>query len=316
MSDDFCAKLNAIDPSFKAHNVACQLNSYDENGEEIQFDLMDNVPRKIDVHENEDVLSNRTSSQIDAIGNHMVAVINMKGESVPIVVDPTNPGMGAIYNGSICMFNAPENANKKNEISLNFLRDPNSSEEVKEFNIIDTEIKKDGEKEQFPSFKTNFRPVVLNSIGSDFTNAALDEELIIKHMFPNKLITIYYEKYKSGRNEKAEKEEEKKEPMIQNILLYLKVNKIFEFDDAHNEKDENLKKNLMFNIYGFLFWEPYLVDGRDKKRYKIFFPKVFVFISQYPFFKYFSFLSQNIYARIKQNTPYEIPLEIQLYNIV
>jgi hypothetical protein len=135
-------------------------------------------------------------------------------------------------------------------------------------------------------------------------------------MFPNKLITIYYEKYKSGRNEKAEKEEEKKEPMIQNILLYLKVNKIFEFDDAHNEKDENLKKNLMFNIYGFLFWEPYLVDGRDKKRYKIFFPKIFVFISQYPFFKYFSFLSQNIYARIKQNTPYEIPLEIQLYNIV
>ena len=204
----------------------------------------------------------------------------------------------------------------KNEISSNFLRDPNSSEEVKEFNIIDTEIKKDRDKDQFPSFKTNFRPVVLNSIGSDFTNAALDEELIIKHMFPNKLITIYYEKYKSGRNEKAEKEEEKKEPMIQNILLYLKVNKIFEFDDAHNEKDENLKKNLMFNIYGFLFWEPYLVDGRDKKRYKIFFPKVFVFISQYPFFKYFSFLSQNIYARIKQNTPYEIPLEIQLYNIV
>ena len=110
MSDDFCAKLNAIDPSFKAHNVACQLNSYDENGEEIQFDLMNNVPRKIDVHENEDVLSNRASSQIDAIGNHMVAVIKMKGESVPIVVDPTNPGMGAIYNGSICMFNAPENA--------------------------------------------------------------------------------------------------------------------------------------------------------------------------------------------------------------
>lgn len=110
MSDDFCAKLNAIDPSFKAHNVTCQLNEYDANGEEVVFDLMDNVHRRIDAHENEDVLSNRSSSQIDAIGNHMVSVITLKDETVPIVVDPTNPGMGAIYNGAICMFNAPENA--------------------------------------------------------------------------------------------------------------------------------------------------------------------------------------------------------------
>ena len=36
----------------------------------------------------------------------------------------------------------------------------------------------------------------------------------------------------------------------------------------------------------------------------------------YSFFKYFSFLSQNIITRIKQYLPYEIPLEVQLYNIV
>ena len=204
----------------------------------------------------------------------------------------------------------------KNEISSNFLRDPNTPDEVKEFNIIEPEIKKDKDKAPPTSFKTDIRPVVLNSIGSDFTNAALDEELIIKHLVPNKLVNIYYEKIKSGRNERVEKEEEKKEANTQNILLYLKANKIYEFDDAHNERDENLKNNLMFNVYGFIFWEPHLIDGKDKNKYKLLFPKILVFISQYTLFQYFSYLSQNIYSKIKHNTPYEIPLEIQLYNIV
>jgi hypothetical protein len=47
----------------------------------------------------------------------MVSVITLKDETVPIVVDPTNPGMGAIYNGAICMFNAPENAISTRPIS-------------------------------------------------------------------------------------------------------------------------------------------------------------------------------------------------------
>ena len=156
----------------------------------------------------------------------------------------------------------------------------------------------------FFGFQTDIKPVVLNSIGSDFINAALDEELIIKHMFPGKLILINFEMSKNERNELPTK----------NIMLYLKANKIFEFDDAHNEKDELLKNDVMFNVFGYLFYEPFLVTSKDQKIYRLYFPKIFVFISQYTPFKYFSFLSQNILFRMKHQT--EIPLEIQIYNIV
>ena len=71
----------------------------------------------------------------------------------------------------------------------------------------------------------------------------------------------------------------------------------------------------MFNVYGFLFWEPFYPEVKGQKIIKILFPKLFVFISQYPYFKYFSYLSQNILSRIRLNLPFEIPLEVQLYNI-
>ena len=186
-----------------------------------------------------------------------------------------------------------------------------SASENKDLNPIKEESSKDKENIPHLQFQTDLRPAILNSIGSDFTNAALDEELIIKYMFPNNPITLYYE----NLNEKG-RSERRKEPPTQNIILYLKANKIYEFDDAHNVKDEKLKNDIMFNVYGFLFWEQYYIEGKDQKKFRIFFPKVFVFISQYSFFKYFSFLSQNIITRIKQYLPYEIPLEVQLYNIV
>ena len=121
MSDDFCAKLNAIDPSFNAHNLVCQINSHDTNGEPIPYDIMDNIPRTIDVVDEEDVLTNSTSWGVEQIGNHMVSVVTLKGETVPLIVDPTNPGMGAIYNGEIYMFNAPENAIVSKPISTFFV---------------------------------------------------------------------------------------------------------------------------------------------------------------------------------------------------
>ena len=80
---------------------------------------------------------------------------------------------------------------------------------------------------------------MINSIVSDFNNAALDEELIIKYLFPDNV--IYYENIG----------EKRKEPPTQNIMMYLKANKIYEFDDAHNEKDEQLKNDIMFNVFGF-----------------------------------------------------------------
>ena len=131
-------------------------------------------------------------------------------------------------------------------------------------------------------------------------------------MFPNKLVTIYIEEI----NEYKEKNEKQFGIQKQNIILYLKANEIFEFDDSNNDYDEKLKNDIMFNVYGYLFWEAVFINVENKKRYKFFFPKIFVFISQYPLFQYFSYLSQNILEKFEYCIPFEIPLEIQLYNII
>ena len=199
----------------------------------------------------------------------------------------------------------------KNEIALNNAENlTNKPLLIKNTTTFHKDIKKEDLFDAakfiiFPSsyFKIEYKPVVLNSIGSDYINAALDEELIIKDLFPDKKTKIYFENSKNERNELP----------TQNIILYLKANKIFEFDDA-NEQDKNLKNDIMFNVYAYLFYESFLAIGKDQKSYRLYFPKAFVFISQFSPFKYFSFLSQNILFRMKHHT--EIPLEIQIYNII
>ena len=165
------------------------------------------------------------------------------------------------------------------------------------------EIENQNIMDRFSIHRIENKPVILNSIASDFTDGMLDEEVIINHMFPNKFTPIYV----SEKNEKNE-------PNNQNLIFYLSTEKIFEKteeDDAQNQEEKKLNKNINFNVYGYLFWEYILTD-----KIKVFFPKIFVFISQYSYFKYFSFLSQNILFRIKKKLYFEIPLEIQLYNII
>ena len=201
----------------------------------------------------------------------------------------------------------------KNEIALNNTDKLNISKlSLKNNTIINKDLKstKDDSNNEvkvvsFPSsfYEIDNKPVVLNSIGSDNISAALDEELIIKGLLPDKLTKIYFEMTKNERTELP----------TQNIILYLKANKIFEFDDA-NEQDKKLRNDIMFNVYGYLFYESFLTIGNDQKNYRLYFPKIFVFVSQFSPFKYFSFLSQNILFRMKHHT--EIPLEIQIYNII
>ena len=201
----------------------------------------------------------------------------------------------------------------KNEIALNNKDKLNNKiSPLKQNTFINKDfraLKDDSLNEiKFVSFPSSFyqidiKPVVLNSIGSDNISAALDEELIIKGLLPGKLTNIYFEISKNERTELP----------TQNIILYLKANKIFEFDDA-NEQDKKLKNDIMFNVYGYLFYESFLTIGSDQKNYRLYFPKIFVFVSQFSPFKYFSFLSQNILFRMKHHT--EIPLEIQIYNII
>lgn len=209
--------------------------------------------------------------------------------------------------------------NLKEAIDSNFLKGQNEINnfippENMELNNTKTMYKKEKEKPKKEdlllfTFQTEFKPIVLNNKESGLTNATLNEELIIKNIFINNLVTLYCE---NKTDEKCDKNEKK----AQNIILFLKANKSFSFKSLYDENDEKLKKDLMFNVYAYLFLEIYFVENKYKKPYKIYFPKTFLFISQYPFFQYYSFLSQHISYRMKEKKAFEISLEIQLYNII
>ena len=174
-----------------------------------------------------------------------------------------------------------------------------------EKNINNQEAEGQDLKEKLTLYGAKNRPIVLNSIASDFSDGMLNEDNIIDFIFPNHT-PIYMT---NSKNEKVEKNE----PKNQNLIFYICMDKIFEKneDDSQSKEEQELNKKMMFNVFGYLFWEP-VVEGN----LKIFFPKVFVFISQYSYFKFFSYLSQNILFRIRNLLYFEIPLEIQLYNII
>ena len=160
----------------------------------------------------------------------------------------------------------------------------------------------ESEYQGFPKLKKYFienKPEVLNNISSDFSEHMIDEDLIVKYFFPD-LTQIYYNKG------------EKLDPINQNIIFCLSADKLTVKEPNNDEQniEKKLNDHIMFNVFGYLFWEIQIMDNA-----RFFFPKIFVFISQYSHFRYFSILAQNILFRLRKNS-FEIPLEIQIYNIV
>ena len=177
------------------------------------------------------------------------------------------------------------------------------STKVEILNDINLKIEvQESEFQGFPKLKKYFienKPEVLNNISSDYSDGMIDEDLIVKYFFPD-LTQIYYNKG------------EKIDPINQNIIFYLSADKLTVKEPNDNEQniEKKLNDHIMFNVFGYLFWEVQLMDNT-----RFFFPKIFVFISQYSHFRYFSILAQNILFRLRKNS-FEIPLEIQIYNIV
>ena len=184
----------------------------------------------------------------------------------------------------------------KNEKALEILDNKNLNQKPKK---KEEEQNTESNVKLIPTFIPG-RPIVLNNISTDFHDGVLNEEEIIKNMFPNNQTPIHISFSKTG----------KLEPSNQNLLFYLSADRIYEEDPGESE-EKQYNSNIMFNVYGYLFWECYNVQDS-----KVFFPQIFVFISQYSYFKLFSYLSQNIIFRIRKNINFEVPLEIQLYNIV
>ena len=140
------------------------------------------------------------------------------------------------------------------------------------------------EKMQFNKFYCRNLPTILSSITSDFTGPILNGKQIIENVFPIPPV-IFLEL--EGKD-----------------FAFEKKNYFVIFSNIQNE--------VVNYGYGHIFYE--------KKIYKevvIHLPKAFVIISQYPFFRIFNELCNEILELfIKNEQQLQIPIEIQIYNII
>ena len=72
----------------------------------------------------------------------------------------------------------------------------------------------------------------------------------------------------------------------------------------------NIQNGVVNYGYGHIFYETKIIED-----YKLYIPKAFVIISQYPFFSTFNRLCNEI-KELFYSQNLEIPIEIQIYNII
>lgn len=92
-SDDFCARINKINPNMKAKNLIVYLN-----------DDMDTEIKTVNIDRT--ILSNMESrNEFNKSANHMVSIVNIDKDN-KLIVDVTNLMFGCIKDGKILMFNS------------------------------------------------------------------------------------------------------------------------------------------------------------------------------------------------------------------
>ena len=152
--------------------------------------------------------------------------------------------------------------------------------------IIDKfkEIKsKDKNVELFDEQKCRNLPTILFSVGSNFAYPMEDEVNIIRKVFP-----------------------------IPPSVFYTSIdNNVYEPSDI-NFIFTNIQNVAIYIGYVFIFYEQKIINEKAK----IFIPKAFVIISQYPFFCIFQKMCKELLDKQFKNEQIQIPIEIQLYNIV
>ena len=126
-------------------------------------------------------------------------------------------------------------------------------------------------------------PTILFSMNSNFSEPMANEKFLIQYVFPIPP-TIFI----SSPNDFLY------EPNEINVI----------FTNVHDD---------VVNIgYSFVFYEKYFACNKSN----IYVPKAFVIISQYPFFNTFNKICKELLYNQFKNDLLEIPIEIQLYNII
>lgn len=125
-------------------------------------------------------------------------------------------------------------------------------------------------------------PCILSSINSDFEGEIMDDEEIVKYIYPEPPCILFNKGDNLGIDIK------------QKNIIFSKI-----------------EDNVINIGYAYAFYESLTMPNRTN----IFIPKTFVIISQYPYFYTFSQICKEIYNLFHSNNV-QIPIELQLYNII
>ena len=132
-------------------------------------------------------------------------------------------------------------------------------------------------------YKCRNLPTILFSLGSNFSEGLESENELIKRVFP-----------------------------IPPSVLYTIIDNTFAYDPSANDVVFSNIQNTVVNIgYAHIFYE----SKNILENIRIYIPKAFVIISQYPLFLTFKNICTEILNQFK-NKLVQIPIEIQLYNII
>jgi len=112
-ADDFTAKMNAINPKYKAENVYV----YMDNSENAPVQRV-NIERTMLPDSSE---TQEETSKEKKYGNHLVSMIRIPEHKICLIVDPTNLMLGIMKNGKIYMFNTMNKDMMEYKINSNFI---------------------------------------------------------------------------------------------------------------------------------------------------------------------------------------------------
>lgn len=139
---------------------------------------------------------------------------------------------------------------------------------------------------------------IINIVASHYCTSSLDSDLILKRCFPFTSGGIFFQ---PSQTENQETFQEKNE-----IFTH-------QFYEKKKQKTETKTENDNEHYFGFVykFYEIYELG----KEGKLYFPKAFCILSDYPYFSFFKYVCSEIYKGFMSSC-YQIPLEILIYNFI
>ena len=142
------------------------------------------------------------------------------------------------------------------------------------------------------SFDIDIEPLILSEICADYQKVLLDNETILKLVFPNKPLCYYF----SSDYMKNSKRQEY--PASFSIVF-----------NSNPSSNEGLKKS--YNGLAYVVYDNYF-DDKSNGYFVV--PLVFVVLSEFPYYACYMRLLQEISKMFKTNL--ELPIEVTLYNLI